>query len=155
MSSTVVSEQKFLNVAKNKFDLIALVDDNSATNFYHKIVIRNAEISKDVLSFEVGEEALRYLEKNTLGKSTPMVIFLDINMPKITGWEFLERFKNISFITRPWVVMMTSHLNDEIVQMANAHPLVYKVITKSITQEQLVSIHKEIIQGGYRPKTRR
>jgi len=70
-----------------------LIDDNEATNFHHQIIIEDADCCNELVIFEYAEEALEYLEDDN--KTAPTVIFLDINMPRMDGWEFLERYKKL------------------------------------------------------------
>ena len=69
---------------KTKLDSILLIDDDNATNFVHKFILKKTECAKNIVITENGQEALEYLhskENETAPK--PNIIFLDINMPSI------------------------------------------------------------------------
>ncbi|MEM1337077.1 MAG: response regulator [Bacteroidota bacterium] len=94
---------------------ILLLDDNKATNFIHKKFIRMTGCAKEVVSFEIGANALQYLEDKE--NSFPNLIFVDINMPTMNGWEFFEHFSKIDRVERESCrsILLTTSLspNDE------------------------------------------
>ena len=74
---------------RKKLECILLIDDDDEDNFYHKIVIERMNITKRIEVAYNGLEALEFLQKES--QIIPELIFLDINMPKMNGWEFLEK----------------------------------------------------------------
>jgi len=72
---------------------IILVDDNKATNFIHKKILMKKNCANEILEFQMGHLALEHLEeeKNKL----PELIFVDINMPTMDAWEFLEEYEQV------------------------------------------------------------
>ena len=68
---------------------IILIDDNDSDNVYHEIMIKRAGFAGEIVVFESGIEALRFLESTDL--DIPTYIFLDINMPMMDGFEVAER----------------------------------------------------------------
>lgn len=75
---------------KNLTHNFLLVDDNMATNFLNKNVIEKSGLSESVSIALNGAEAI-----NSIKANTPSFIFLDINMPIMNGWEFLEAFQKL------------------------------------------------------------
>ncbi len=73
-----------------KLNNILLIDDNNITNFLHKRVIEKLGIAESIVEFDDALNALEYLENNAEAKAD--LIFLDINMPGLDGWEFMERY---------------------------------------------------------------
>ena len=78
---------------KKKLNCILLIDDDSDDNEYHEIILRKLAITEKIDIAINGVEAIKYLK--TKDRVPPELIFLDINMPKMNGWEFLEEYKNI------------------------------------------------------------
>ncbi|MFL9845557.1 response regulator [Flavobacterium rhizosphaerae] len=75
---------------KNTFNCIMIVDDNKIDNFFHERVILKNNITNTVIIKQSGIEALEYLQDNN--NVLPEIIFLDIHMPEMTGWEFLDQY---------------------------------------------------------------
>lgn len=74
-----------------KLKSILIIDDNEADNFLHKMVIDKMGITERVDIVNDGVQALEFLKNEN--QLTPDLIFLDINMPKMDGWEFLEHYQ--------------------------------------------------------------
>ncbi len=89
-----------------------LIDDNEATNFHHQIIIEDADCCNELVVFEYADEALQYLKDDN--KTAPTVIFLDINMPRMNGWEFLDEYKKLGEHRKSQIVivMLTTSLNE-------------------------------------------
>lgn len=92
-----------------------LVDDNSATNFINKMILEKSGLSNTITITKNGLEALNAIKENS-----PDYIFLDINMPVMTGWEFLEAYEklNSKFKNSTIVLMVSEKLNTETLAMA-------------------------------------
>ena len=71
-----------------KFKNILLIDDNLAENRYNQIILQRMKIIDTIDIVESAEDALKILENADTSVST--LIVLDINMPRMNGWEFLE-----------------------------------------------------------------
>lgn len=96
---------------------ILLIDDNIHDNYIHTHVIKKVDPSLDVRTVTAGDEALEYFHKNQadpINFPYPDIVFLDINMPRMNGFEFIEKAREEKiFIKRNpvMIVMLTSSLN--------------------------------------------
>jgi len=74
---------------------VLFIDDDKATNFFNTRIARNHGYFKNIVTLQSGSEALKYLRSSANHDERtpkPDLIFLDINMPAMNGWEFLEQF---------------------------------------------------------------
>lgn len=97
-----------------KLHTILLIDDDYATNFLHKLIIEKENCVENVISKQNAEEALEYLRSKVEGEYPhPELIFLDINMPGMDGWDFLNEYQNIEKIqqAKKVVIMLTTSLD--------------------------------------------
>jgi CheY-like chemotaxis protein len=134
---------------KKKLECILLVDDNTDDNFFHKIIINKMNIVNRIDVVINGLEALAYLKKEN--QSPPELIFLDINMPKMNGWEFLEQYKHLDVKQKARVVIMilTTSANPDDIKRANEIEEVTGFETKPLTEKMLTEILKQYFQDYF------
>lgn len=105
---------------RKKLNCILLIDDDEPTNFINRIIIEKSECARYIQVTESAEEALDYLKQRGRyseinNTPQPELILLDINMPRLSGWDFLERYKewNDNQKPDPVIVMLTTSMNPE------------------------------------------
>ena len=104
---------------KRKLNCVLLVDDNDSDNFIHKRVIEKSGIAENIAVALNGKEAMDFLIKKGNchqpedSYAQPELIFLDINMPVMDGWEFLEEYEKLEKVQKGKIVfiMLTTSLN--------------------------------------------
>ena len=137
-----------------KLNCILLIDDNVDDNFFHTLVIKEADAAEQIKTATDGQKALEYLENTKVDPIQypfPDLIFLDINMPLFNGFEFLEkaREKKCFEDRKPIIVMLTGSFNPNDEQTAKERfsneIKDYKI--KPLTIEML----KEIIDRFFYP----
>lgn len=123
---------------------IWLIDDDPMNNFYTSYLLEDNFRSVHVDSFLFAGDALKELQKFPKLKRIPDFIFLDISMPIINGWEFLDACNELCqwMRFRCKVFMLTASENPHDSKMAVAHPLVNGFINKPI---QLPFLQKILI----------
>jgi CheY-like chemotaxis protein len=123
-----------------------LVDDDQNDNFFHERVIKKTSSSTIVIEKNTGQEALDYLKpKNGDKAMLPDLIFLDINMPGMNGWDFLQEYDRLDkeLQSRVIIIMLTSSDNEDDVARAKAWNFVSDYITKPLTEEVMTDIIKK------------
>jgi CheY-like chemotaxis protein len=119
-----------------KVNCILLVDDNEADNLFHSRTLRKADACNHVEVASNGQEALDYLQKcGDEAHPRPDLIFLDINMPGMNGFEFLEEYANLDpkLKSKAIVFMLTSSLMPEDSERAMKTGMVSDFLNKPLT----------------------
>jgi CheY-like chemotaxis protein len=117
-----------------------LIDDDDDDNFFHQIVINEMNVTEHIEIALNGEEALLFLKKEN--RIHPDIIFLDINMPKMNGWEFMDSYKELRPDQKAKVVvmMLTTSENPEDKKRAALYSEITGFNSKPLTKEMLVAI---------------
>lgn len=119
-----------------KINCIALVDDDEVTNFLNKRLVESTGLFNHVLTFGNGKEILDYMMEGN--EIEPNVILLDINMPIMNGFEFLERHKELPTSNKADVIiaMLTTSLLDK--DKAKAEKLdITEYVEKPLSNDKL------------------
>jgi CheY-like chemotaxis protein len=125
---------------KNALNCIMLIDDSLDDNFFHEREIKKASLTKVVITKNSGKKALEYL----IAKEEPRsdLIFLDINMPGMNGWEFLDEYCKLDteLQSQAIVIMLTTSDNLDDLQRAKSWTIISDYITKPLTKEMIRDI---------------
>lgn len=130
-----------------QYECIMLIDDDSINNFINERLIKKLKIGNNIKIFVNGESALDFLTLEASGgKDSPELIFLDINMPMMNGFEFLEKFNELVFNNKDKAKIIglttSTHPKDiEKLKLLNCH----QIINKPLTEENLKSVLKNTI----------
>jgi CheY-like chemotaxis protein len=117
-----------------------LIDDDRNDNFFHEREIKKNNPEANVIVMETGLEALKYLKSMFKKKDIkPVLIFLDINMPGMNGWEFLDQYSHLGKETQSnvMVIMLTTSDSSESKARVRGWDFVSDYITKPLTKEKL------------------
>ena len=126
-----------------KLSCILLVDDDFATNELHTMVIEVAGAAETVQVATNGQEALDYLSKAARGElPRPDLILLDINMPRMDGFAFMERYQHLPPEEKGEIVvlMLTTSLSDSDRQTADGYADIRDYLQKPLTVELLAQV---------------
>ncbi len=131
-----------------KLDCILLVDDDFSTNFLNQMILKKAGIAEHVETVLNGKEALEYLtntgkyEANGTVFPRPSLIFLDINMPVMDGWEFLAAYHKLPEYQKGQIVivMLTASFNPDDETRAGKIPEITGFRNKPLSLKMLADI---------------
>lgn len=120
-----------------------LVDDDDVTLYIGNLAITRNHFASEVIQFESAESAIEQLRSLEISER-PGMIFLDINMPHMNGWEFLDIFEKEFYHpgSGPDVVMLTSSIDPLDREKSKIYQSVMEFISKPLTTEKLENIKK-------------
>jgi len=120
---------------------ILLVDDDEINNFISIKLIKKALISTEIVACLNGKFAIEQLvEMQRKGpEKLPDYILLDINMPIMNGWEFLDEYKrlNIDPLGKTKIYIISSSVFSNDINKARSYPLVKSFISKPLSVEKI------------------
>ena len=134
------------------FRKILLIDDDEITHYLSNSLLEGMEIAEEINYAENGKEGIEYIRKNcpleTLPeKGCPDLIFLDIDMPVMNGFEFLEELETFDKdkFNKLHIVLLTSSVSPkDIKQAANFANSLSGYITKPLTETAVNKVLQEM-----------
>lgn len=129
-------------------DKILCVDDDLITLMLCRKVVERVEFAKEIITVNNGQEAIQYFDtlfeerKNNSDIVYPKLVLLDLNMPVLDGWEFLEsymtkNYQNIFKLTR--FIVLSSSIDPYDINRAKTYPVI-GFLSKPVTKEMLENL---------------
>jgi CheY-like chemotaxis protein len=128
------------------YNKILFVDDDPITLMLCKKVIERSEFSKEIETAQNGEDALKYFDRLKLELNNnnqvvlPELMFLDLNMPIMGGWEFLDIFSKENYhsiFPDLKVIVLSSTIDPKDIEKSKSYSMVIDFLSKPITKEIL------------------
>lgn len=123
---------------------ILCVDDDAISLMLYKMVITKASFTNEIVTATNGEEALNYIKTLEVGSSESQkkelqLIFLDLNMPVMGGWEFLDSFSGVEYseYNHIKVIILSSTVDPNDLENSKKYPMVIDFLSKPISKEML------------------
>jgi CheY-like chemotaxis protein len=127
-----------------KLKKILLIDNDRINNFINERLLKKLDIAGHIEVRQNGKEALEYLHQIfALKEECPELIVIDINMPGMNGFEFLEEFKKLEIVNKlstRLTMLSTSSNPDDIERLRNLH---IELIRKPLTEEKIRELMNE------------
>lgn len=133
----------------SKMNLIMLVDEDDIDLMISERLVKKADFAAEFISFTSSLDSLEYLKENADNpEAIPELIFLDINMPEMDGFGFLEEYKNYPTQVQEKckVVMLSSSIHPDDVEKAQTYPQCIKYMNKPLSKGYLEQLYN-FIQG--------
>ncbi len=129
-----------------KIDVACIIDDDPIFIFGAKRMMELANFCNSFMVFNNGQEAINNLKPIMLtGEKIPEVILLDINMPIMDGWQFLDEFIQIESHKEVTIYIVSSSIDPADLQRAKKYESISNYVVKPITAETLKNILQEVV----------
>ena len=129
-------------------ETVLCIDDDHITLMLCKMVISKTSFAKQIATAKNGEEALKYFDtiKVTNSINKTQLIFLDLNMPLMDGWGFLDNFGTSEYAEfhNTKIIILSSTIDPDDFEKSKKYPLVIDFFSKPITKEMLESLKSKI-----------
>jgi CheY-like chemotaxis protein len=132
--------------------LVYCIDDDKVALLISKISLQKTDFCKEVLTSNNGKEAIEYFENQLLlpinEQRIPDLIFLDLNMPFIDGWEFLAFFeeKFSMYHDKVKIALLSSSINPSDREKGEANPFVFTFVDKAIGITNLSTLKSHLFE---------
>ena len=131
-----------------KLSQIMLIDDDAINNFIVINNIKKLNITEDIICALNGKEAIEVLSQNIAsGQPLPDLILLDINMPIMDGWAFIEEFRKLEATEKPKtnIFMVSSSVYQEDILKAKEFPEIIEFISKPLKADCIKVIYEKVM----------
>lgn len=129
----------------NKLNCVLLIDDDEITNKLNSYILQKSNLASEILIAHNGKIALDLLEeRDNANLSCPDLILLDINMPVMNGFEFLDAYNKKEILNKSsiTIMMLTTSINIRDLEKAK-NPLITKFVNKPLSEKILKEIMSE------------
>jgi CheY-like chemotaxis protein len=129
-----------------KLGSVLLIDDDDVVNTLHSIILRKSGLVENIQSVMSGHEGLSVLAALEKEKQWPSIIFVDINMPGMNGWEFIEHFKEkfSTYKQKCSICLLSSSLDPRDQEKANKTDVVDFYFSKPLSLDAVHSIYNKM-----------
>jgi CheY-like chemotaxis protein len=133
-------------MSTKKYKAVMLIDDNEIDNLINQKMIEAAAIADNIYTHTGAKSAIEFLKNieriDEVDKVLPDVIFLDIDMPLMDGFQFLEEFEKLSNVVKKKckIVMLTSSINPQDFSRSKKYENVKVYLNKPLSHENIVKL---------------
>jgi CheY-like chemotaxis protein len=125
---------------------VLIIDDDAGVLFLHKIILREGGLGSNLNTFDQAENALEFIFPLDSIESK-FLIFLDLNMPKVNGWDFLDRLGEKIKFADIKVIIVTSSLSNIEREKSKEYVVVIDFWEKPMEETQVSALKRKL--GGW------
>jgi len=133
-------------MAAKKYHTVMLIDDNEIDNLINQKMIEAASIAENIYTHTGAKSAIEFLKNmeklEVAEKVLPDVIFLDIDMPLMDGFQFLDEFEKLTNVAKKKckIVMLTSSINPQDFNRSKKYENVRLFLNKPLSHDSIVKL---------------
>lgn len=122
--------------------IVCIIDDDPIFVYGTKFLLNhNRFFVSDIVVYDNGKEALESLINLAKSKKgLPDVIFLDLNMPIMDGWEFLDNYIKLPVNNKPQIYIVSSYMSLEEIERAKSYDIVTEIVIKPLSNSILADL---------------
>lgn len=119
-----------------------IIDDDHFNNALSRMAIKKTLGEVDTKIFSEPEDGLAFLQRDCNGDATPAILFLDINMPALSGWKFMEQFEKLNQAIKDQITvyMLSSSVDQRDMDKAEGSKYIKGFISKPLKRETILFI---------------
>lgn len=144
----IILKNRIYLIMTPKYNAVMLIDDNEIDNLINQKIIESSDICNYIFTHTGGKSAIEFLKNaEKIAREgnkglMPEIIFLDIDMPLMDGFQFLDEFENLPKGIKDHcrIVMLTSSINSKDVKKSKRYSNVKEYINKPLTKESLKAL---------------
>ena len=122
---------------------LLVIDDDDINIFIIKKIVEKTGYDAQMVAKTNGQLAIDYLiELKESGSAFPQLILIDINMPVLNGWEFLESYEKLGLEEDIDMYMLSSSVYENDIEKAKTYKTVKGFISKPLSIERLIELFK-------------
>ncbi|MCL5246335.1 response regulator [Cellulophaga sp. 20_2_10] len=132
-----------------KIHSACIIDDDPIFVYGTKRIMKDVDFCEEIHVFENGLDAIEELNRLRVAKKKlPKLIFLDLNMPIMNGWEFLDDFQKIPEHIREGVIIyiISSSIDPRDIERVKTYNIVSDYILKPVTPKDLENLLEELVE---------
>jgi CheY-like chemotaxis protein len=133
-------------MAAKKYHTVMLIDDNEIDNLINQKMIEAASIAENIYTHTGAKSAIEFLRNmeklEVADKVLPDVIFLDIDMPLMDGFQFLDEFEKLTTVAKKKckIVMLTSSINPQDFNRSKKYENVRLYLNKPLSHDSIIKL---------------
>ncbi len=134
-----------MSIAKHA---VCVIDDDNIYQYTARVLLESTGLTKKITSFYNGRDAISFFQdkENLFPDKLPDVIFLDINMPVMNGWEFLEEYNKLhNTLPKPIVVyVVSSSVDSSDMQKSRSYEAVTDYLVKPVNRNKFMELMENL-----------